>query len=241
MIEPEPVRLKERLDLLAGDERAELHAYASQGPSPELQEQMLAALEAHVGSSGASAKNAQATGWRAWQLFALAAALFAGFAFWSVTRELARTVAPPAPPVLRAAPMVERTPEPKAAASVPITRPETKPSPRRQPAGKAARSAVYQSSQGAADPLAELKLLARARRVLPSRAEAALALSEEHAQLYPHGTLAEEREVLAIEALRKLERGAEAERRMRAFLRAFPSSSQRQRLSAWLSEHADKP
>ena len=241
MIEPEPIRLKERIDALASDELAELHAYTNERPSPALQQQMLAALEAQAGSWGAPTKTIHSVGWRAFHVLALSAALLASFVFWAVTRKTEPTVSRPAPPAPLAAPKLDPTVARGPVTTAPSPLPELKPPARPQPTRKAARPAVDETPQGASDPLAELKLLARARRVLPSRAEAALALSEEHAQLYPRGALAEEREVLAIEALLKLERVVEAERRAHAFLRAFPDSSQRPRLSLWLTQRADKP
>ena len=102
------------------------------------------------------------------------------------------------------------------------------------PASKPTRARA-EANATRSDALEELKLLTRARRVLPSRPEASLALSAEHAQLYPRGALAEEREVLAIEALLKLGRASEARQRVRAFVRRFPDSSQRARLDALLA------
>jgi hypothetical protein len=91
------------------------------------------------------------------------------------------------------------------------------------------------------DPIEELKLLTRARRVLPSRPATTLALSAEHARLYPRGALAEEREVLAIEALLKLGHNIQARQRARAFLREFSDSSQRARLAALLAQKQPAP
>jgi len=71
----------------------------------------------------------------------------------------------------------------------------------------------------------EATLLERARRALVSDPATALALTTQDAALHPHGVLTQEREVIAIEALRRLNRGAEADRRAAAFGKAFPGSA----------------
>jgi hypothetical protein len=76
------------------------------------------------------------------------------------------------------------------------------------------------------DVLAELTMLARARRALLNDPARALELSEEHARTYPRGTFDEEREVLAIESLLKLGRKDEACARERMFEAKFPRSAQ---------------
>jgi len=74
-------------------------------------------------------------------------------------------------------------------------------------------------------PPSEATLLERARRALTSDPAGALALTNQDAALHPHGVLTQEREVIAIEALRRLNRGAEADRRAAAFGRAYPGSA----------------
>ena len=62
----------------------------------------------------------------------------------------------------------------------------------------------------------------------PSRA---LQRANEHAARYPRGVLVQEREVIAIQALRQLGRSAEAERRAAAFAKAFPGSAFQRKLN----------
>jgi hypothetical protein len=81
------------------------------------------------------------------------------------------------------------------------------------------------STTAAADGASESRLLEQARRALPSDPPAALALTNQDAVLFPHGVLVQEREVIAIEALRRLNRRAEADRRAEAFSKAFPGSA----------------
>ena len=106
-------------------------------------------------------------------------------------------------------------------------------SPSEQPAAapsasaEPAISAVTATSSHAPHPSppSEAALLERARRALATDPEGALTLTNQDAALYPHGVLVQEREVIAIEALRRLNRSAEADRRAAAFGRAFPGSA----------------
>jgi hypothetical protein len=76
----------------------------------------------------------------------------------------------------------------------------------------------------------EDQLLERARRALSSDPNRALALTREHARSYPKGVLAEEREVIAIEALKRLGRGGEADTRRGTFEEQYPESAHRRNL-----------
>lgn len=76
-------------------------------------------------------------------------------------------------------------------------------------------------------PAAEAKLLLEARRSLRGDPAHALKLANRHRRQFKHGALAEEREYLAIRALVALDREAEAQKRARGFLAAFPSSPHR--------------
>jgi hypothetical protein len=75
-----------------------------------------------------------------------------------------------------------------------------------------------------AEKPSEADLVGRAQKALRTDPSRALALTAEHRQLYPRGTLAQEREVLAIEALGALGRGAAARARAAAFESASPGS-----------------
>ena len=77
---------------------------------------------------------------------------------------------------------------------------------------------------GVAAPPNEGALLLRARQELASDPAGTLALTEEHARRFPGGTLAPEREVLAIEALVRLGRTPDARARLAAFHDRFPQS-----------------
>jgi hypothetical protein len=80
--------------------------------------------------------------------------------------------------------------------------------------------------------LSEAELLEQARAALRADPARALQRANEHAARFPRGVLVQEREVLAIQALRKLGRSAEADRRAEAFAKAFPGSAFQRKLSA---------
>jgi hypothetical protein len=90
-------------------------------------------------------------------------------------------------------------------------------------------TAVSASSKSTAPP-SELRLLTRARDQLSKNPEQALASCRQHQRLYPNGQLAEEREVLLIEALSRLNRDREAGQRRTQFGKTFPDSAHQSRV-----------
>lgn len=70
----------------------------------------------------------------------------------------------------------------------------------------------------------ELDLLRAAEAALADDPTSALARTEEHQRAYPEGLLAQERELLAIDALVRLGRQATAERRVQQFEERHPHS-----------------
>ena len=77
----------------------------------------------------------------------------------------------------------------------------------------------------------ELELIGGAGRALKSDPVRALSLVSEHQKLYPAGALAEEREVIAIEALARLGNASLARARADRFSLAFPRSAHLARVS----------
>lgn len=73
--------------------------------------------------------------------------------------------------------------------------------------------------------------LRRAQARLTSSPLEALVMTSEHPSLYPNSILVQEREVIAIDALVRLGRRAEAVRRANAFRRAFPRSAHMSRVA----------
>ncbi|HYO96809.1 MAG TPA: hypothetical protein VER33_20000 [Polyangiaceae bacterium] len=85
------------------------------------------------------------------------------------------------------------------------------------------------------DLVKEVALLDRARAQLPSAPQVALRILDQHRRDYAHGTLTLEREFLAVEALVRSGRRAEAQQRGHALRSRAPGSLYEQRLDALLS------
>jgi hypothetical protein len=80
----------------------------------------------------------------------------------------------------------------------------------------------------------EGELLRRAQESLPDDAAGALALARQHAALYPAGALAQERDVITVEALSRLGRRDEAHAAAQAFLANHADSPHRSHIEALL-------
>jgi hypothetical protein len=78
-----------------------------------------------------------------------------------------------------------------------------------------------------AESKGEAALLEQARRALAADPERALTLTRQHQRQFPNGALRQEREVIAIAALRKLGRVPEADARASSFDQQFPDSAHR--------------
>ena len=87
-----------------------------------------------------------------------------------------------------------------------------------------ARRPAEQAEPASVRPPSETSLLFAARVALNTDPEAALRLLNEHATRFATGLLTPEREVLAIDALRRLGRKQEAEARTRHFRARYPNS-----------------
>lgn len=79
-------------------------------------------------------------------------------------------------------------------------------------------------------PPSESQLLDAARAALASSPDRALALARRHAQLYPKGVLVQEREVIAIEALKRKGSKTAAQERAAGFERKFPNSPHKNKI-----------
>lgn len=106
----------------------------------------------------------------------------------------------------------------------PLSLPSAEPSARATPTTALAKSAPPPR------PEDEVRLLERAQDALKTRPAEALALCDEHARAHPSGMLAQEREVIAIEALVKTGRMAEARARAAKFRARWPGSSHTRRI-----------
>jgi hypothetical protein len=107
---------------------------------------------------------------------------------------------------------------------------------------RAARAHRYPALQPTAakpaspQPAAELELLRRAHAVLRRDPSAALELAERHASEYPRGVFAQEREILAIEALLKQRKRALAFARAEQFVDRYSSSPYAFRIQAMIDQ-----
>ena len=134
-------------------------------------------------------------------------------------------VVQPAGPALSSAPAplpppsTVNTPEPVALSPASEAARVSAPAPPRSHAAKARRTK-------------EAELLQRAQRALVDHPSQALALTAEHRRRFAEGALAEEREVIAIEALRRLGREQLARERAALFEARYPNSVHRSRVSA---------
>jgi hypothetical protein len=121
----------------------------------------------------------------------------------------------------------EPTAPPPASASVaPIATPTAVPATSTAPRPIASETASAQESETGNEPppaatsslAREAAMLEQARSLLASRPSEALAKLEEHAATFPSGQLGLERELLAIDALRRLGRSSDARARAEALL-----------------------
>jgi len=107
------------------------------------------------------------------------------------------------------------------------------------PAVAPTRPAALPTASAAPDPAeserAEVALLDRAQASLPASPADTLARCDEHARRFATGTLVQEREVLAIDALLRLGRRGEAEARAARFRQSFPRSGHLRRVEALLA------
>jgi hypothetical protein len=196
-------------------------AYAELAPSAEQLERMLGQIEHAAGMPGAPPRLGLVP--KAWYWLLPVLSLVGATWFWIASSR------PEQPPVVAVQAQVLRAQPPRAASSA-----ATQPS---QPAVAEAGSERARSPRAArtSDPLAELSLLERARRVISKDPARALALAGQHQRRYVTGQFSEERELLTIEALVRLGRQAGAERRARLFRRAYPDSVHAHRLGVILS------
>jgi len=151
------------------------------------------------------------------------ALIIAGGGVWlySAPGSPPQSAPPPAPisaPVAPAPPQALAAPAPTAPA--PASPVSVQPPEDSKPAAKPAPAAQ----------LSEAELLEQARSALKSDPARALTRANEHRSRFPGGVLVQEREVIAIKALRALGRSAEADRRMEAFEKAFPGSAFQRKL-----------
>ena len=139
-------------------------------------------------------------------------------------------------PAISARPAAAQAVRPAPASAAPaVTAPplpvEASTAPARAPAvvSVASEPAAAEAATGAL-PETELSLLRRARAAVVSNPAEAVRLSSRHAERFPSGLLAQEREVIAIDALVRLGRGDEARARAARFIEHYSGSAHVPRL-----------
>lgn len=194
----------------------------------------LARLEAKLGPvlSGGAPAAASGLGTLGKASVAALGGLVLAGGIYVVSKPAPRAPAPTAP----AAQPAEQRAEPasRERTPAPLPAPDTAPSAAAEPTPSAAEPAAavpkVETGGGRPSPVPEDQLLERARRALSSDPGRALALTKEHARAYPRGVLAQEREVIAIEALKRLGRAGEADSRRGTFEERYPQSAHRRNL-----------
>jgi hypothetical protein len=181
-------------------------------------------------------------------LFALGAAagvlvvtgLFFGFR-WSGPHSGTPTSSTSGPaPVPKAPASPGRAPASSAAIRAPLI---TDPAPMPSLAPSAASVATTRASSPSPPPEsgAEFSLVSRAQASLAADPVRALALVSDHERQFPNGTLVEECEMIAIDALLRLGRRLDAEARATRFRERFPASLHRRRLDVLLGDPTAAP
>ncbi len=107
--------------------------------------------------------------------------------------------------------------------------------PKLPPVHPSSASAIAEPVREAGSLHSEARLLAQARAQLTSDPRATLRACEQHQREFSRGVLSQEREVLAVEALVRLGRSAEAQARVARFRAKFSGSPHLPRLEALVS------
>ncbi|HEX6274930.1 MAG TPA: hypothetical protein VFZ53_17935 [Polyangiaceae bacterium] len=232
MSEQDPIRLTDPASGAPDELRALFDAGARDLPSQARLTSLSAKLGPLLGPAGGGTVGGTASGVSALgagKLAAVAAVLVGGAVLVSsLTREVPENVpAPrPLPAQAKAQPPVEAPAPPPAA---PEARPEATEAPS-APSSAAERPAPRVERRSNAE--LEADLLERARAALRSNPAHAYALTTEHKLRFPGGVLAQEREVIAIESLRRLGKNDQAALRADQFAKSYPSSAHRHKLDA---------
>lgn len=220
---------------LPSDLRAAFAAYADVAPSARAQDALFASLEQSLTKAPGVPSRFSRVGF--WLVgLALVGVMAAGLSWRAWPHAVHGTpnakapVSPPAAATTVAPKPIAKPVQPVASAVASAAPPAiARPAERRRVEPRAKAPLLL-------DPTAELALLTRAKRMLPNNAAAALALTGEHERKFSSGTFAQEREVIAIEALVRTQDKQAAARRAAAFRAAYPHSTHLERLRVVLAE-----
>ena len=107
---------------------------------------------------------------------------------------------------------------------------------REAPTAPGESSVVARPEPPAAPPSSEVELLKAARAAVASDPQRALTLTRRHRGEFPYGAYAQERDFIAISALTRLNRPAEARQQAEVFRRRYPRSPYLPQLARLLGE-----
>ncbi len=236
----DPARWTDDASLAPDDVRELVNLCRADHGTPEQVERLRAALGPVLwpiapGGAGAgkapvaSGTTAVALG-KAAALIALAGAGAAGVWFGAAHRSTRTEPAPSASAVRSTVVPSGPSSEPPVEVAPAVAAPPTSEAPRAVDAGLASAHSNHGSPSAASEATNEAWWLDQAQAELASEPGRALAATAEHRRRFPHGALVQEREVLAIEALQRLGRQAEARARAARFVSSFPDSAYREKV-----------
>ena len=206
-----------RVSVLRGVERAILLAPA-----------VIVGAAAAVGSAGAAAAASKA--WKTKVVITIAALSFGVGTVAGVVGTKVLTPRPRAAPIMVTSATAVRTAELRLAPAPPRSEPAPEPATPPPPTAPSARPPTTPASAHGAEAspstlARESEIIEKGRTALArGRAADALAAVDEHKRLFPRGRLGEERDELAIRALRFAGRSDEANARAKEFAKTYPSS-----------------
>ncbi len=211
------------------------------GPDPAAERRVAAGVAGAVGGVAPPAGPGGSTVLAAAAKLTVLAVTLGGVLWWGL-RPAPMPAAPiSTPTVPLRAPVIERPPTVSAEPAAP-------PSVASAPRAPVVRglAPLHAGASDAASPVArvpeaqasEWQLVRRARETLDKDPSASLRFAAAHARLYPHGALAQEREVIVIDALMRLGRGQDAKARAEALLRQSPETVHRAHIEALLARRA---
>ena len=225
MIDPEdPPRLRDGADPATAGLRDALRAAERDVGSSEQLARLAARLGPVLAPPAAVAIGSAGLSGGAKLGLGVVALLVAGGGAWLLSTS--QSASPPVPisqsGVASVAPAPVQVTPPAAASGAPS--PDTRAPQLDAPTPLAAAPTLPAKPAASAQPT-EAELLEQARSALKSDPARALSRANAHAARFPGGALVQEREVIAIKALRQLGRNTEADKRAEAFAKAFPGSA----------------
>jgi hypothetical protein len=233
MSQDDPVRWLDQPSQLSAELARAMSMYAEHGPGSAAHAAQRAALLAKVGPPNTALTPTR----RAWNRAGagLGTLVLATTSWWwlrdtpSVDTEASiRSRSPVAIDAAQVAPAeAALSPPPPAASTFSVSSEDGNVAPRARIAGAVHPRPTVQHG--------ELALLARARRLLPSAPEETLRITELHRRRFAAPSFAQERELLAIEALVRRGEYVAAAQRARRFEKSYPHSLHRERLRILLA------